>query len=250
MTPPKFISDFAQYMYNAYSKDGGKLLVHLGAASWAFGAIAQIGMLLGDKTIDKDQKKFLLPQEAADAAVNVGMYYSICELIKRGGDKLVEKGKLLTDDVVKEIVKIKPTSMGNIDLKDWQKVFTQSELRGNLTELLAKAQELDIIKNASPEDKKEMLKAAKSALKNLEIHKNNVGIVSAIGASILACNVITPIVRNEIASKVQKNLQHKEAVEIRKTQIKHQITMKSPLPHSFKAFNNYNSFAGIKVGNL
>ena len=108
----------------------------------------------------------------------------------------------------------------------------------------------EIIKNASGTDQKEMFKAAKNALKKLEVHKNNVGLVSAIGASILACNVITPIVRNEIASKIQKKLQHKEAVEIRKTQIKHQITMKNPLPHSFKAFNNYNSFAGIKVGNF
>ena len=244
------LSDFTQYMYNHYSKDGGKLLVHLGAASWAFGAIAQIGMLLGDKSIDKDQKKFLLPQEAADAVVNVGMYYSVCELIKRFGDSIVEKGRFLTDDVVKEILKMKPASMSKLKLQEWNKLFTQAELKSNLTELLANVKNLNVFKKATETEKTTVINVAKSALEKLEAHKNNVGIVSAIVGSILACNVITPIVRNEIASRIQKKLQHKEAVEIRTMQIKNQITMKNPLPHSFKSFNNYNSFAGVKLGKL
>ena len=237
-------------MYDAYSKDGGKLLVHLGAASWAFGAIAQIAMLLGDKSIDKDQKKFLLPQEAADAVVNVGMYYSVCEIIKRFGDNLVEKGKFLTDDIVKELIKIKPSNMQTPKLSEWKKLFTNSELGGKLTELLSQPLNIESIKNATGADKTQMLNAAKSALEKLEAHKNNVGIVTAITGSILACNVLTPYLRNIIASKIQKKLQHKEAVEIRTMQIKNQITMKNPLPHSFKSFNNYNSFAGIKLGKM
>lgn len=250
MNPKNILSQFTQYMYNTYSKDGGKLLVHLGAAGWAFGAIAQIAMLLGDKSIDKDQKRFLLPQEAADAAVNVGMYYSICELIKRFGDNLVEKGKFLTDDVAKAILKMKPAKMTGLKLQDWKKLFTSAELEGKLTNLLTNASNLDIVKNASAPEKTRIINAAKVALEELESHKNNVGIVAAITGSILACNIITPIVRNAIAAKIQKKLQHKEAVEIRTVQIKNQITTKTPLPHSFKAFNNYNSFSGVKIGKI
>ena len=250
MNPKNLLSQFTQYMYNHYSKDGGKLLVHLGAASWACGAVAQIAMLLGDKSIDKDQKKFLLPQEGADALVNVGMYYSICEIIKRFGDRMVEKGKFLTDDVANALLKMKPSSMPALKMNEWTKLFSANELKSNLTNLLANADSLDLLKNVSKSEKTKILDAAKIALEKLEAHKNNVGIVTAITGSILACNVITPIVRNAIASKIQKKLQHKEAVEIRTMQIKNQITMKNPLPHSFKSFNNYNSFAGVKVGNL
>lgn len=247
MTLPAFLTNFTQKMYNAYSKDGGKLLVIMGSAGWVFSSIAQIGMLLGDKKIDKEQKKFLLPQEGADAAVNVLMYFSISALIKKWADCLVEKGKFLTDDVVKEILKMKPSNMSALQLKEWKKLFTESELNGKLTNLLSKAYKLDVINNAPKADKRNMFNAAKNALEVLEKHKNNVGICAAIGASILASNVITPVVRNYVAAKVQKHLQNKEAVQIRKTQIKENITMKNPLPTSFKSFNNYNSFGNIKI---
>ena len=91
MSLSKMLQNVSQYMFDNYSKDSGKLLVHLGALGWVLGSAAQIGAVIGDKNIDKEQKKFLLPQEGADAAVNVAMYYTICDVIKRGADQLVEK---------------------------------------------------------------------------------------------------------------------------------------------------------------
>ena len=69
-------------MFDYYSKDGGKLLVHMGALGTLFGSVAQLMAVATDKKLDKDQKKFLLPQEGADAFVNVLMTYSICDIIK------------------------------------------------------------------------------------------------------------------------------------------------------------------------
>lgn len=85
------------------------------------------------------------------------------------------------------------------------------------------------------------------ALSKFESHKNNVGTVAAVLASVLACNIVTPYVRNKVASRSQQYLCKQEAKEVRKTQIKENITMKNPLPASFKAFNNYNSFGNIKI---
>lgn len=245
--PPAFVTKLCDYMYQNYSKDGGKLLVHMGAAGWILSSIAQISMLTFDKKIDKKQKKFLIPQEGADALVNFGMYYSICELIKRGGDKLVEKGLLLTDEVARAITELKPTHMPALALKEWKTLFTPAELKTKLTQLLATPDKLDIAKGLSAVDKTKFDALAKDALEQLETHKNNVGIVAAITASVLACNVVTPIVRNYLASKYQKYALKKEAVEIRKMQITNNITMKNPLPSSFKKFNNYNSFGNIKI---
>ena len=247
MMQPKWLSDLTQYMYNTYSKDCGKLLVHMGAMGWLFGSIAQISMLLSDKSIDKDQMKFLLPQEGADAVINVAMYYTICEAVKRFGDRIVEKGQLLTDDAAKALVKIRPSNLPQLALKDWKKVFTSAELEKNLTEILSKPYELTAIKNATGLDKKQMFRAAKTALKEIESHKNNVGIVGAMISSIGACNIVTPVLRNIVAAKIQKHMQNKEAINIRGKQIKENITMKNPLPKSFKPFNNYNSFSGIKI---
>ena len=91
---------------------------------------------------------------------------------------------------------------------------------------------------------KELVKAA---LEKLENHKDNVGVIAAIAASVLACNIVTPYVRNIVASKIQKHMTHEEAVEIRKMQIKENLTTINPLPMSFKAFNGYNAFSKVKI---
>ena len=247
MPPCSFVQKVTQYMFDHYSKDNGALLVHLGALGWVLGSAAQIGVVLGDKSIDKEQKRFLLPQEGADAVVNIGMYYSICELIKRGADKLVEKGALLTDDVAKAISQIATANNQNLDLKDWKKIFTKEELKKNLTKLLSEPESLDSIKNLSIDEKAKAKELAKAALESLEGHKDNVGVIAAIAASVLACNIVTPYVRNIVASKIQKHVTHEEAVQIRKTQIKENITTINPLPLSFKAFNGYNTFSKVKI---
>jgi len=239
MKTPAFMNKFVNYMFKNYSKDDGKLLVHMGALSWVFGAFAQVGAVICDKNIDKKKKKFLLPQEAADAGANVILFYTVCDAVKRFSDNLVEKGKLLTQEAADAIKALKPGA------KSWKEVFSNAELKGKLTELLDDASKLDLFKG------KNITQAQKDAVKNalakVETHKNNMGIIAAIGASIVACNIITPYVRNFIAAKWQKKQLHKEAVETRKCQIRENITMKNPLPHSFKAFNNYNSFGAIQV---
>ncbi len=247
MTASSMIQKVTQYMFDHYSKDSGALLVHLGALGWILGSAAQIGVVLGDKSIDKEQKRFLLPQEGADAVVNIGMYYSICELIKKGGDKLVEKGIVLTDDVTKAISKINPFNKENPDYKEWKNLFTKDELKNNLTKLLSDADSLDTFKNLSLDEKAQARELVKAALDKLESHKDNVGVISAIVASVLACNVVTPYVRNIVASKIQKHMTHEEAVQIRKTQIKENLTTINPLPLSFKAFNGYNAFSKVKI---
>ncbi len=244
MNPPKFIQNFIQYMYDHYSKDGGKLLVHMGALATLFGAIAQVMAVVTDKKLDKDQKKFLLPQEGADAFVNVLMTYSVCDIIKKRGDKLVENGKFLTDDLAKAIINIKPELASCI--KDWKNIITPADLKNHkLTELLKNPRLLNIFKNCSDDAINKIMPAVDKALDIAETHKNNVGIVTTIAASVLASNVITPYFRNIIASKLQKHSIKKEAVEIRKRQITENITTKKPLPPSFKAFRNYNPYHNI-----
>lgn len=246
MAVPNFLKQFNQYMFDQYSKDGGKLLIHMGAAGWVFSSLAQIGMLLGDKSIDKKEKKFLLPQESVDAVVNVLMSYSVCDLIKRGGDHFVENGKFVTDKVVNDILKIAPKD-AHLDKNNWKDIFTKEEQKTKISKLLENSDKLDFAKNFNESEKKVLKEAAQKALNTFENHKNNVGVVTAIASSILACNLITPYVRNKVASKVQKKLQHNEDLEIRKQQISKNITMKGPLPTSFKAFNNYNTFSGLKI---
>ena len=246
MQTPKFMQNFCQYMFDYYSKDGGKLLVHMGALGTLFGSVAQLMAVATDKKLDKDQKKFLLPQEGADAVVSVFMTYTVCDLIKKLGDKIVESGKLLTDEVADKIIKIKPDIAANI--KDWNKVITPEDLKKfKLSQLLKEPSLIKVFQNYDENALSKIKPAVNAALDAFETHKNNVGIISTIAASVLAINVITPYVRNIIAAKLQKRALKQEAVEIRKRQITENITQKRPLPPSFKAFRNYNPYHNISV---
>ncbi len=238
MAAPKFVTDFVNYMFKNYSQDAGKLLVHMGALGTVFGAISQLCVVAFDKNIDKKKKKFLLPQEAADAAVNIFMFYTVCDLVKKGSDKIVEKGALLTKEAADAIKAIKPGAAS------WKDVFTNAELKTKLTDLLSNPSKLNVFNgNVTAAQQQKVAEA----LAKLEKHKNNCGVVAAIAASVVASNIITPYLRNIFASKYQKHQIYKDAVKTRKCQIRENITMKNPLPHSFMAFNNYNSFSGIQI---
>lgn len=246
MNTPKFMQRFIEYMYDHYSKDGGKLLVHMGALGTLFGSVAQLMAVVTDKKIDKEQKKFLLPQEGTDAVVNVALTYTICDRIKKAGDKIIEKGHLLTDELAKAITDIKPELASNI--KDWKNIITPEDLKKHkLTELLENPQLLKIFKGCKEDTIKNIEPVIDKALDLAQTHKNNVGIITTIAASVLASNIITPYVRNIIASKIQKRTIKKEAEEVKKRQITENITFKKPLPTSFKAFRNYNPYHNISM---
>src|SRR5574344_780578 len=248
MTPPKMISDFSQYMFKHYSQDGGKLLVHLGALGWVFSSVAQIGMLLGDKKIDKDKKKFLLPQEAADAGVNVIMYYTICDLIKKGADKLVDTGKFITDDVEKAFKEIKLPNVQINSIDDIKKIFSKEESNNyKLTKLLSKSEDLNITKTLSAQEKDAFISSSKNALNQLKEHNNNVGAIAAILQSVSACNIVTPVCRNELASAYQKRQLKKENEALKKQEVSQNTTLTTPLPVSFKSFSSVKHQGSLKI---
>ena len=67
------IQKFNADVFNKYSVDSGKMLIHMGALGWVFSSLAQIGVVATDKNISKKDKKFLVPQEICDGVTNVGL---------------------------------------------------------------------------------------------------------------------------------------------------------------------------------
>lgn len=66
--------------------------------------LASIANLIGisiDKKTTKKEKLFLLPQEAADGVLNIGLYYFCSEAMRKAAVKAVDSGKILFKDVAK-----------------------------------------------------------------------------------------------------------------------------------------------------
>ena len=66
-----------------FSTDPSKMLIFTGVAGWTLSSLAQIGAVLFNSKISNEQKSFLIPQELADAVVNIGSFFLITQVTKK-----------------------------------------------------------------------------------------------------------------------------------------------------------------------
>lgn len=251
---------FIEKIWQGYSTDVGKSLIHLGALGWFFSASAQIGMIACNKDINKKEKKFLIPQEISDGTINVVLYYTICQSIKAFFDKFVEKGKILTPNTVDffDKIGIKKLNKNNKDLELYLNAFKDGNLtnKKNLTSIFegittfVLGEDKNLITNFenkypeitrniktafSSKTNEESVQIIKEAKKHFNLFKNGIGVCAAVGASVLACNIITPIARNISANYFQtKLLRQKQNIHSQNNIISN--TYNYTLPHTFNKF--------------
>ena len=86
-------------LFERYGENPGTMLVHTGLLGWILSSLAQITAIVANDKIPSEQKKFLIPQEAADGLVNIFSFYVITSSFKLLGSKLVSTGKLASKNI-------------------------------------------------------------------------------------------------------------------------------------------------------
>ena len=256
------LCDLIKSLWGGYSDDVGKALIHLGATGWFFSALAQIGMISTNEHIDKKEKRFLIPQEISDGIINVTLYYTICQGIKHVGEYVLDNGKLLTNQIADTLKRINPYVNKNYTqtINQLSEAYKQTNLmhhksnnsvttvlkgtinylKGKNITAIEKFEKLypDIVQNIKENfTKSESVKnieMLKDNLKNFNKFKNGIGVLMAVGGSILACNMITPVCRNISANYFQKKLMNHKKRTIAKP--KNINTYKTQLPTPFDNF--------------
>lgn len=175
-------SSLKNYLYKNYGEKPGKMLVHTGVLGWVLSSLAQITAIVVNDKISPDQKSFLIPQEIADALVNILSFYIVTSSFKSFGEKLVSMGKLRTPKITEFLKK--------------NDLFTKSAKNPAVGNIKFDIEKLVNYKDIKPE------------FKSLQ---NGVGVVTGIVGSILSSNLITPIGRNYIAANQQKEILAKKA---------------------------------------
>ena len=162
------------WVFENFKKDTSKMLIVTGTLGWGLSSLAQICGILGNTKLSSEKKSFLLPQELMDAVVNVGAFFSITMLTKKFIAKLATTGK------------IAPLSVRNF-------LNNNSEYKNNVGKLDFNLD--DVLKKNS---------ANLDVLESYKSYKNFVTTMGTVGASVLSCNIVTPLIRNATASKVQQ----------------------------------------------
>lgn len=162
------------WMAKSFCKDTSKMLIITGVAGWALSSLAQIMAVVVNPKIKDEQKMFLIPQEFSDAVVNIGSFFLITQMTKKTVAKLFSTGKFTTKKVrtfLNEHKDIYGDKVGKLDF-----------------------------------DLESALKYESEGLRKSHANVKNLGTtIATVSAGILASNIITPLLRNKLASNVQKS---------------------------------------------
>lgn len=159
-------------LYTKYSKDPALMMVHTGTVGWILSAAAQLWNVATSDKFTSDEKKFLIPQEALDAAVNITLFYGLTNVCKTISSKLVSTGKLLS--------------------KELRTHITNNPLKGDF--------KLGDLKT----DLSAIYKNDPKFLEKYLPFKSGVDMAVNTVACIIASNIITPYVRNFFSAIQQK----------------------------------------------
>ena len=247
MSKLTFLQKFNNNVFDKYSVDGGKMLIHMGALGWVLSSLAQIGVVATDKNISKKDKKFLVPQEICDGLTNVVLYYTVSQVIKGSGDYLINNGYLLTDEAYKALSFIKDESVpsraaikGIKELFNNRNVVGKKSLKKNpLACIFANCEKLEGYQKLTPAQKNELKKMIPEVMDKIGQFKCGLGVITSVIASVIASNLLTPVARNKMAGLYQQKflMQHDEAQ-------KSKTYAPQPLP---AAFNTFRMSSGLKI---
>ncbi len=104
-----------------FDKDNNANFLFITAAlGWALASLAQTIGLAGNKEISKEDKRFLIPQEIADGAANIGLYALVTTNLMKGAEKLTKPGKN-----GKTIINLKNEAGDILSYAENQKLYTK-----------------------------------------------------------------------------------------------------------------------------
>lgn len=160
---------FNNYMAKHYKGDMGKVLIHTGVIGWVLSAMAQVAAIVTNDKITPKEKMYLIPQELADAAVNIISFYVFSQTCKSAITKGLRCGKILRKSIREHLELNKIPNVG----KNTFDVMRDGKLTPGLKE-------------------------------DYQNFYNGVSFTATTAGSVLSCNIVTPIIRNEIATHKQK----------------------------------------------
>ena len=175
--PSTLWNNLKNTIYEKYGQESGKMIVHAGVVTWITASLSQVAAIIINDKIPSDQKKFLIPQEIADGALNVLTFYLITNSLKNISGKLVSTGKWSTK-AIRDFVDAKNIKMGDMST-NLGKTFKEDKQFHDVYDQF----------------------------------KGGMDMIAASVGSVVSCNAITPIIRNHIGANQQKNSIAKEQMQ-------------------------------------
>jgi len=168
------------YVYKNYGQESGKMIVHAGVITWVVSTLSQVMAVVINDKIPKEQKKFLIPQEIADGAINILAFYAVTNSLKNVAGKLVSTGKWSTAAV-----------RNFVEKSELSKTIKMGDMTTNLSKTFKENKEFHDV---------------------YDKFKGGMEMIASTVGSVAACNLVTPVIRNYWGAKQQHNSLEKEKI--------------------------------------
>jgi|SRR6478609_1653656 len=145
---------------------------------WACSLVAEVGTFAYNKNLPKKQKRFIIQQELAAGGISLGMMYLLADRFQKFGEWLVSSGRFLPKDLPQHLRN--PEKLQKL-LKEDQH-FLENELKGH------------------PEWRQKLIHFQKGS-----------SVVWGTLGTIIAFNLVSPLISNKIASKTDKLIDRQAA---------------------------------------
>lgn len=218
MAPSSSIMNKGKDAILKFSKDPANMLLWTATLGWVLSAAGQLASILTNKKISKKEKRFLVPQEAADAFINISSFFIITRTIQGASKKLVSKGKVLTPKIKNFCnqygIRITKDADGNV---------------ANISkDLSAEINKYNAVLDVNKENKSVKLNLSEGQIKDIENKvkilshfkdetygpfESGIGVIGNILGGIISGNIITPMLRNPMAAYKQKTSIEREQLE-------------------------------------
>lgn len=174
MGKPSLLKKALDFIADQSVNNTANVLIMASSLGWLASSLAQVVGILFNKNYTKEEKSFMIPQELADAAVNIGMFLLVTKSLKGLATKMVETGKLTPKSISKFLEEKGLSAMrGNFDF--------------NLT----------------------AVEGFSAHQGTYDAFKTGAEATASIVGGIISSNIITPILRNKIASKRKDGMMKK-----------------------------------------
>lgn len=180
------------------------ILIFLSAGAWLASSLAQVVGIYNNKNYTKKQKSFMIPQELADAAVNIGAFLLLTTSLKSLTTKMVETGKLTPKSIQR--------FLGEKGL-----LSERGKFDFNLTGV-------------------EGFQKYRQTYNNFKTVAES---TAAIVGGVVSSNIVTPILRNKIAAMRKDSIMKKlNGLDGEEQVIKPERSGVVTKPHTFDDFRN------------
>lgn len=219
-------------LFKSYSGDAGKMLLHTATLGWIFSAAGQIFGIATNKEVSKEQKKFLIPQEMADAAINILSFYTITAFAQNSAKRLASSGKIITPAIRKfcekyeiPLVKNAQNEFTNIGKAILDKI---SELKTLLKYKDDKDIKLNIDDPKTTQITEKIDELNKFYDRDYAPFESGIKVIGNVIGGVFSGNILTPLLRNPMAAAKQKSALNREKTEDQAAMYRQEHNLASP----------------------